>query len=81
MNAMVVAVAMAMTACGGVEEDVAPDQVPAVDLQAAESEDTYQQAISCDPQGRCPPGFVCGLRWTCRYVGGRDLIPSHGAQD
>ena len=81
LNAAVVAVAMAITACGGVEEDMGPEQVPVADLQAAEPGDTHQQAIACDAQGRCPPGLICGLRWTCRYVGGRDWPQAHEARE
>ncbi|WP_163865461.1 hypothetical protein [Myxococcus eversor] len=69
-SAGVFAVAMAVCACGGTEEDVAREQVPAAGIQEAQPGDTHQQSISCDAAGRCPPGFYCDVTWTCRYVGG-----------
>jgi hypothetical protein len=66
LGAVVFAVAMAVGACGGSEEDVAPE--PEQVLQEAQPGEVQQQRIPCDAQGRCPAHLVCDIGWTCRAV-------------
>jgi hypothetical protein len=69
LSAVVFAVALAVGACGGTEESMEPEQVPAAGIQEAQPEDTHhQQRIPCDAQGRCPGNMVCDIGGTCRAV-------------
>ncbi len=58
LSAAFLAVALAVSACGGTDETLEPAQVSEPGVQ--------QEVLSCDDEGLCPTGYYCDPNWICR---------------
>ena len=67
LSAAVLAVALAVSACG-TEESVEPAQVSEPGLVKSGDGDVNQMVLPCDEEGQCPTGYYCDGNWICRRV-------------
>ena len=66
LSAAFVAVALAVSACGGMEEDMEPAQVSEPGALESRDGDVEQKLLPCDEEGQCPTGYYCDPGWVCR---------------
>jgi hypothetical protein len=69
LSAAFLAVALAVSACGGTEETVDPAQVSDPGI--------HPLLLNCDEEGLCPTGYYCDPGWVCRR--GVGLVTSQNA--
>ncbi len=68
LSAAVVAVALAVSACGGTEEAVEPAQVSDPGIRDSREGDVQQMLLWCDEEGQCPENYYCDPGWVCRRI-------------
>ncbi|HZI10066.1 MAG TPA: hypothetical protein VE153_06695 [Myxococcus sp.] len=62
------AVALAVSACGGMEEAAEPAQVPEPGPAEPRDGSVEQMLYWCDEEGQCSEGWECDPGWVCRRV-------------
>jgi hypothetical protein len=71
LSTVFLAVALAVSACGGAEEQV----------RDPGEEDVQALLLNCDEEGRCPTGYYCDTNWICRRGVGLTAQSSRGTPD
>lgn len=68
LSAAFLAVALAVSACGGAEETGQRDQGrdPGIQESREGEGDVHALLLNCDEEGRCPTGYYCDPGWVCR---------------
>jgi hypothetical protein len=66
LSAAFLAVALAVSACGGAAETVEPAQVSDPGISESRDGDVHQLVLPCDDEGNCPSGYYCDPNWICR---------------
>ncbi|MCY1081310.1 hypothetical protein [Archangium lansingense] len=66
LSAAFVAVALAVSACGGAEETLEPAQVSEPGSHESRDGDVEEMLLPCDEEGQCPTGYYCDPGWVCR---------------
>ena len=66
LSAAFLAVALAVSACGGTDETLEPAQVSEPGIRESRDGNVEQEVLSCDDEGLCPTGYYCDPNWICR---------------
>jgi hypothetical protein len=66
LSAAFLAVALAVSACGGTDETLEPAQVSEPGIVESRDGNVEQKALACDEQGLCPTGYYCDGLGICR---------------
>ena len=79
LSAAFLAVALAVSACGGTEETGELGQVSDPALRGSPAGDVTQMLLDCDEEGQCPEGYYCDGAWVCRRSRGFAASETVGA--